>query len=123
MLGVEASLPSGNPARVAVLGLGYVGCVTAASLANLGHRVVGIDREGQSDRTAADDEYLRIACGGIAHTLRPDIIGNSAGNALLSTVRLSRGNPAILAAIASPTRTSRPGDPSAAHAVDQLEGE
>ena len=31
--------------RVAVLGLGYVGSVTAACLAHLGHRVVGVDRD------------------------------------------------------------------------------
>ncbi len=37
--------PPNDPPRVAVLGLGYIGCVTAACLASTGHRVFGADRD------------------------------------------------------------------------------
>jgi len=36
---------SDEQSRVAVLGLGYIGCVTAACLASTGHRVCGADRD------------------------------------------------------------------------------
>jgi GDP-mannose 6-dehydrogenase len=41
----DLSLQTENPVNVTVLGLGYVGCVTAACLASLGHRVFGVDRD------------------------------------------------------------------------------
>lgn len=37
--------PTSESSRVAVLGLGYVGCVTAACLAETGHSVCGADRD------------------------------------------------------------------------------
>ncbi|MBV8898438.1 MAG: UDP-glucose/GDP-mannose dehydrogenase family protein, partial [Acidobacteriaceae bacterium] len=43
-----------NSSQIAVLGLGYVGCVTAACLSNLGHRVTGVDRDEHKVRSVLD---------------------------------------------------------------------
>ncbi len=40
--------------NVAVLGLGYVGCVSAACLADLGHNVTGADRDEHKIRSVLD---------------------------------------------------------------------
>ncbi len=71
---------------VAVLGLGYVGCVTAACLARLGHKVIGVDR----------DEYkVNNVLAGTAPFYEPgleEIVRETAENGLLTaTTSLEEG--------------------------------
>jgi GDP-mannose 6-dehydrogenase len=71
---------------VAVLGLGYVGCVTAACLAKLGHRVIGVDR----------DEYkVQNVLAGKAPFYEPgleEIVRETAASGLLTaTISLEEG--------------------------------
>jgi len=64
--------------NIAVVGLGYVGCVTAACLAELGHHVTGIDR----------DQYkVAQVLGGKAPFFEPGLeeaVARGVGNGLLS---------------------------------------
>ncbi|HEV2199851.1 MAG TPA: nucleotide sugar dehydrogenase [Bryobacteraceae bacterium] len=60
-----------NPRRIAVFGLGYVGCVTAACLAEIGHDVIGVDpdvhkvrsvNEGRAPFAEPDLDEMVSAC-------------------------------------------------------------
>ena len=59
--------------NVAVFGLGYVGCVTAACLARLGHRVTGIDKD-PSKVLAELREPLLQAVGGEREGYVPNVV-------------------------------------------------
>jgi GDP-mannose 6-dehydrogenase len=80
---------SPQPAQVVVLGLGYVGCVTAASLAQLGHQVAGVDRDNFKVRNILDGQspFFEPGLG--------EIVKNQvAAGRLTATVRLAEALPA-----------------------------
>jgi GDP-mannose 6-dehydrogenase len=80
---------------IVVVGLGYVGCVTAACLAELGHRVIGVDRDRHKVDAVQDgrapfhepglDELVRtnIAAGRLSASTRLDEALQSASIALV----------------------------------------
>lgn len=60
-----------EPKSIAVLGLGYVGCVTAACLADIGHRVIGAD---------PDEGKIRNILAGRAPFFEPELQAIVGGN-------------------------------------------
>src|SRR5689334_18752449 len=70
-----------RPERIVVVGLGYVGCVTAACLAKLGHQVVGVDRDEFKVRSvlAGEAPFYEPGLGDILRSCR------DAGNLSAST--------------------------------------
>jgi GDP-mannose 6-dehydrogenase len=74
------------PSKIAVLGLGYVGCVTAACLSRLGHTVTGVDR---------DDYKVNSVLAGTAPFFEPglpDLVReNVAAGRLSATRSLAQG--------------------------------
>ncbi len=73
-----------TPQNIAVLGLGYVGCVTASCLSSLGHTVTGVDR---------DDHKVSSVLAGIAPFFEPGlpeiVKANVAAGRLSATSSLS----------------------------------
>ena len=49
-------ISASSPVNVAVVGLGYVGCVTAACLAHVGNTVFGVDRDAHKVRNILDGQ-------------------------------------------------------------------
>jgi GDP-mannose 6-dehydrogenase len=71
-------LKTAEPANIAVFGLGYVGCVTAACLSELGHRVIGVDTDAHKVRSVNE---------GRAPFSEPDLAGLVAANVTAGRLR------------------------------------
>jgi len=69
-----------------VLGLGYVGCVTAACLAEIGHRVTGVDRDAFKVESVRGGRAPFFEAG-----LEEIVARNSAAGRLSATVSLAEG--------------------------------
>src|SRR5438552_788158 len=65
-----------EPVHVTVLGLGYVGCVTAVSLATGGHSVFGVDRD-ETKVEMIQKGVAPIREPGVSEALRHAVIGGT----------------------------------------------
>src|SRR5512145_1985217 len=78
------------PLTIGVMGLGYVGCVSAACLAGLGHRVIGVDR---------DEFKVQAVNEGRAPFFEPGledlVVGGRASGVLSATTSISEALPQL----------------------------
>ncbi len=100
-----------KPTFVAVLGLGYVGCVTAACLASLGHRVVGIDR---------DERKVRDVENGRAPFFEPGLEDLIRENVALGRLSAATSADALAAADIALVCVGTPSERNGNLALDQL---
>lgn len=98
--------------RIAVFGIGYVGCVTAACLSRDGHRVVGVDIDGDKVE-ALNAGHPPVAEEGLDHLVAKQV---AAGRLRATTDVAEAVNDTEIALIAVGTPSTRQGDVST-HAV------
>jgi GDP-mannose 6-dehydrogenase len=88
--------------RVSVFGLGYVGCVSAASFAGDGHEVVGVDVN--ADKVAS----INAGCSPIVEPGLEDLLGRSVSEGRLrattDTAEAIRGTDVSLLCVGTPSR-------------------
>ena len=88
--------------RVSVFGLGYVGCVTGACLAKLGHEVLGVDinKDKVAMVNAAESPLVEP---GLAELLR-EVVGKRQLRATTSTEEAVAGSDMSLICVGTPSR-------------------
>jgi GDP-mannose 6-dehydrogenase len=98
--------PASPETRLAVLGLGYVGCVTAACFAHLGYRVVGVDKDAHKVE-ALGTQQAPFYESGLAELVRSAV----AGGRLAASLDLGDGlADADVALVCVGTPSERSGD-------------
>src|ERR1700689_4045780 len=91
--------------HIAVLGLGYVGCVSAACLADMGHKVTGIDRDGNKISNVMNGVAPFFEPG-----LEPLVKSNVAAKRLSATQDIHAINDADIALVCVGTPSQRNGN-------------
>src|SRR5687768_4477636 len=91
-------------ARISVFGLGYVGCVTAASLAKGGHDVVGVD---------VNQDKVDLVNGGASPLVEPglgdllaQVVGDGRLRATTSTEHAVAHSEIALVCVGTPSRSN-----------------